>query len=413
MEPNTKIIPSTTGPRATAVSPTPKPRGLIIHKGDIWRPVEHPLYRSYEKDTTVAAVTDDPKLTWIGPKIPMELYARIISFLKWANDTHKSEAMVRLFLNQRERRWEAWAFPQEAMGLSVNETSTAADLACVANFGGVEVDRAGGPGWDLAGSFHSHCDVNAFQSGTDHADELGVEGLHVTIGHLASARMSLHGRFTQNRGGNKVFFPIDWSQWFEPDGMPVLVDNLPFDLKSKILEWNLTDIDALALPEPPREWVANYKRRTYAPVTHTVYGGGGIGNYRSFEENNKAFARALLSVAASWNVDTSTLLSLVEIYEEIKDAGKEHNVFDSDRIACILEALVNNNDDPNCKEVADVVFASIPEYRRARNQQRLIDTANTVNAANGATTGSGAAAKLGPSDIDYQDEIGRGWVGYE
>lgn len=41
-------------------------------------------------------------------------------------------------------------------------------------------------GYSIFGTIHSHCDFSAFHSGTDNADELDFDGLHITVGHVNS-----------------------------------------------------------------------------------------------------------------------------------------------------------------------------------------------------------------------------------
>lgn len=416
---NTQNTPDiiTVGPREIVAGRQPNPpprigdsRPSLIHDGKLWKPVRHSLYESYEEGPSVASVTATPKFKWVGPKFPIALVAQIVSFFKWANETHKSEAMVRLFLNQRLGVWLAWAFPQEAQGLSVNETS-GVDADAMAVLDGVEVSRNGGLGWDLAGSFHSHCNVGAFQSGTDHADELGVEGLHITIGNLSSPRLSIHGRFTQIRSGQKVFFPVDYGQFFQDPDLAIQVDGLPPDLKSRIIEWNLTDVQALSLPEPQPEWVANYKLRTYTRVTtspgHTTYGGygGGTGGYASqyWEDNNVKFAKEILLVCQEWGLDTGQLLHVMEIYDSVATAKRKNQIYDDDRVECIVESMLLNNDNPEHADVKGVRFNDLPSRKSAGGQQALIG----VGACAGTSVRSEEIAKA----IDQMHA--EGWGCYE
>jgi hypothetical protein len=49
----------------------------------------------------------------------------------------------------------------------------------------------------MFGTVHHHCSSSAFQSGTDHSDELSREGLHFTIGNLDKPfDLDIHARIT-------------------------------------------------------------------------------------------------------------------------------------------------------------------------------------------------------------------------
>jgi hypothetical protein len=58
-------------------------------------------------------------------------------------------------------------------------------------------------GWQPIGSIHSHCDFNAFHSGTDTGDAAEFDGLHITIGHVNSANPSFDAMISMNK--------INWS----------------------------------------------------------------------------------------------------------------------------------------------------------------------------------------------------------
>jgi hypothetical protein len=61
-------------------------------------------------------------------------------------------------------------------------------------------DEFAGTGYVPVGTIHSHCDFQAFHSGTDHGDEISWDGLHITFGHndkeefTISASMMMNGR---------------------------------------------------------------------------------------------------------------------------------------------------------------------------------------------------------------------------
>src|SRR6516162_2399710 len=58
--------------------------------------------------------SSDISVNWDGPTIPHDVWSQILAFFKWTHDQHKSESQVRLYVNQKDKTWRAWAFPQKA-----------------------------------------------------------------------------------------------------------------------------------------------------------------------------------------------------------------------------------------------------------------------------------------------------------
>lgn len=141
---------------------------------------------SYEysiKDTTAS-------MTWLGPKIPQEVWYAITSFFKWTYDTTKSESQVRLYVSPSLRTWKAWAFPQEAKtGMSAREVPNEAAQQQRQELG------LNPPDWYYFGTVHHHCSMGAFQSGTDEENEKNQDGLHITVGSMDKAQYDIHARF--------------------------------------------------------------------------------------------------------------------------------------------------------------------------------------------------------------------------
>lgn len=130
---------------------------------------------------------------WLGPKIPPDVWHQVLSFFKWTYDTTKSESQVRLYVNPKEKTWEAWAYPQEARtGMTAKE---------LPDHPKTKDQRALFPdseGWIYFGTVHHHCDCSAFQSGTDEYNERTQAGLHITVGNMAKEQHDLHCRFYLN-----------------------------------------------------------------------------------------------------------------------------------------------------------------------------------------------------------------------
>lgn len=102
-----------------------------------------------------------------APRIPRVQILEVESFFRQVHAMHQAEAICLLYFSPSEGgRWRFVAPDQTVSGGHLSWVSPG----------------AAPPGWYLAGSFHSHGSISAFHSGTDDRDELGWDGLHVTVG---------------------------------------------------------------------------------------------------------------------------------------------------------------------------------------------------------------------------------------
>lgn len=218
-----------------------------------------PLFSGYVPTSPVVP-KGVPWLGYIGPKITLELWTEVLAFFAYTYDLAKSESQVRLYLNKEEKRWRAWAFPQE---YTMNSMVTKE----MEEHEGPERVLAGlGKGWIQGGTIHHHCAMGAFQSGTDKGDETTKQGIHITVGKIDQAVHDLHGRvaFRQSFYKNP-----DWSEWFQ---MPPGLEGLPHALRSSTMEYFLTR----AAPEKhpfPNEWKRNFIKKVWTSSAPTAWGG--------------------------------------------------------------------------------------------------------------------------------------------
>lgn len=125
-------------------------------------------------------------------KIDQDLCYKVKTFFARVVAEHCSESCVILYYNPHVTQNKyALVVPQQAV-----------------SHGGVRYRRKGltfseelaGTGYLPIGTIHSHCDFQAFHSGTDHGDEISWDGLHITFGHndkdefTISASMMMNGR---------------------------------------------------------------------------------------------------------------------------------------------------------------------------------------------------------------------------
>lgn len=188
-------------------------------------------------------------MEWEGGQIKHALWQQILAFFIWSYKEFKSETQVRLFYHRDSRRWAAWAFPQRPTGMTTNE---------IADHPDVSLQRAQFPDpWILLGTVHHHCNIGAFQSGTDRSNEDAQEGLHMTVGYLEKDTLDLHGRVIVRN----TQYDCGFDHWFE---LPEVAAALPVKLHDILLKFFLTQ------PPPadtafPEQWKTNCIRP--APTT--------------------------------------------------------------------------------------------------------------------------------------------------
>lgn len=203
---------------------------------------------------------------WKGPKIDPEIWRQVLAFFRWTNTEHKSESQVRFFVNTKLDLWTAWAFPQEERtGMSAAELDTDETKKQRSMFSDQE-------GWIYFGTVHHHCNMGAFQSGTDKANEVNQDGLHITVGDLDKGQYSMHARLYIS--GFEIVPKMEWF-WDVSD----LVRPVPKAMRSFMMEgWQ----DALArkvmtTPPPLDQKFPEVWRTNVIPVKREVFSRGTYG----------------------------------------------------------------------------------------------------------------------------------------
>jgi len=170
-------------------------------------------------------VEEVPTIRWKDTKISQRLWNRIKAFLLWTQQEFHSESQIRLYFNDQRKCWRALAWPQYiGTGLASDEIDedtygTDADLKVKVKAQKEILRKLVDPakGWYEYGTVHHHCNIGAFQSGTDHKDEIGRPGIHITVGHILSETFDLHARFVIN----KTLYDVVLSDWIEAEDISV------------------------------------------------------------------------------------------------------------------------------------------------------------------------------------------------
>lgn len=242
---------------------------------------------------THKAVETTAKFTWSGPKLNA-IWPEVLAFFRWTNDTMHSESQVRLFVNTRTKEWRAWAFPQKARtGMSANELKDTDEGYDKTKEQLVQFSDS--EGWQYWGTAHHHCNMQAFQSGTDQENERRQDGLHITVGNMSSAEYDIHWRLYL--GGIKLISVKLTEFWDVGDPFA----GIPGYVKRMMPENALEEVAKQQMGQPPpkdlvipQQWMDNVvdvtpKAVTVTPATwneHNSYTPGGSFNAGQFVKPN-------------------------------------------------------------------------------------------------------------------------------
>jgi len=129
------------------------------------------------------AVSDDPLPTdsfpgvkeeayYSMPKIPLELIDKLDEFFRLVHAQHGTESIVILTFDPSKNDSSGWGvLVPEQTNTSVHCKYDADSIAIL------KPDHV-----IIAGSVHSHPEMSAYASGTDHADQADFDGIHITFG---------------------------------------------------------------------------------------------------------------------------------------------------------------------------------------------------------------------------------------
>ena len=219
----------------------------------------------------------ETKFTWIGATITMDIWHQILVFFLWTQQNYKSEAQVRLYVNPVLKRWGAWAFPQIGETSMTTKETGEVETPDAAKERFTYWNSEPSSDWLYWGTVHHHCSAGAFQSSVDLANEIGQDGIHITVGKLDSNQLDIHSRLIINESevAHQLsnFFDVEKEinsipQWLE--------QYVNIDILNKIVEHKITSLPPAGI-QFPNVWKRNYiikeKINTASVTIGTVYRG--------------------------------------------------------------------------------------------------------------------------------------------
>ena len=158
-----------------------------VKDNKVYEVVENNLFTTFKNCNVPVIKEVEP--VWKGDPIPFQMWQDIIDWCVISYEEFKSETLVFLYydLDTKGSAWSFWIPPQITNGMTVKSDPDSEFFA---------KERKNFPD-TMFGTVHHHCSSSAFQSGTDHSDELDREGLHFTVGHCNKPEdLDLHLRLT-------------------------------------------------------------------------------------------------------------------------------------------------------------------------------------------------------------------------
>jgi hypothetical protein len=246
------------------------------------------------------------------PRIPYEMVQKMDDFFRAVEDKHGTESIVLLTYDPNffglENEGDGWGV------LVPDQTNTAADCA----YDHESIAKEKPEHVYLVGSAHSHPNMPAFASGTDHKDQADFPGIHITYGwrkNVSNNATEYHIEL-QTPGG---VFSLDPGQVF---------DSFPKSDPSP-------DIDV---------WMGKVSKKVYTP---TANGKTGVGSY-GYTDYSYGYGAGGTSTTGYSTIPQAKKVTLPEDFPPIKD-----NII----IACISE---NDTHCPFCS----VKFVKVDKDKR-------------------------------------------------
>lgn len=305
------IVPMTT----TAELPEPENGPYIIATKDGYY-----VHRKFHFGRVLVPTKEAPATPSATPtlwtdfeKLPTELIGQAYSFFKAIYEKRKSEAMVDITWS-KEHGYRLFVPPQTATGGGVNAKRN------------LEHYRG-----RIVGTIHSHCNFNAYHSGTDTHDADDHDGLHITIGDVLKDQPSI-----------AIMISVAKERW-------------SLEL-SDIIEGDLQ-----LVPHP--EWWERYVTDP-KPTVQQTYSIGAWTGKRGITGPTKQNP-TVVSAAPKNGYESYSLDTLVWRYGEMFTEEEQQNIVEADNLLDEIKAALDEMG-------IEADFAFIPTFNTQREKPRSL-----------------------------------------
>lgn len=162
-------------------------------------------------------------------------FAQIIALFKVVLEKYRGEANIILHYHEENGTYKIEVPSQQVTGASVEYNS-------LKTF----------PGYLRIGTIHSHATMGAFHSGTDQSDEIGWDGIHITIGKLNQEFVDISASIMVN-GTRFMIDPCDYVK-----GLELVEYEKPSYRTHTIYTWD-KEVEKLVAKEPEKKVGLGYR----------------------------------------------------------------------------------------------------------------------------------------------------------
>jgi len=144
--------------------------GVFIKKENVVFKVIQPYFSDDSKPNLPGLEEIDQEAFVLLPQMPVKFIKTFLDFFIWCKEEYDSEGFLYLYYNPSTKKYSVIPAEQEVTA------------------GSVEYGTMPNPPKDfiVVGTMHSHGNMGAFHSGTDHKDQTEMDGIHITVGKINS-----------------------------------------------------------------------------------------------------------------------------------------------------------------------------------------------------------------------------------
>lgn len=141
----------------------------------------------------------EPYINMNLPKLEQEIIYKALLFFRKVFNKYKAEAIILLAYNEANKEYALFCPKQQVSGAHIDyDRDLSERLTTVRKNEDEDWFELLESGYTKVGTIHSHCDFQAFHSGTDTGDEASFNGVHITLGHVVSQEFSVAASLVLN-----------------------------------------------------------------------------------------------------------------------------------------------------------------------------------------------------------------------
>lgn len=127
----------------------------------------------------------EPYINMNLPKLPQEVIYNALLFFRKVYNKFRAEAIVLLAYNEAKEEYKLFCPKQKVSGGHIDyDRDLSERLTTLRENEDEDWRELLESGYTRVGTIHSHCNFQAFHSGTDTEDESSFNGVHITLGHV-------------------------------------------------------------------------------------------------------------------------------------------------------------------------------------------------------------------------------------